>query len=123
MTALDNWMLMCKLIVAFELFEYAVLLHIKFANAVKDYRWMKKDKGKKGSINHLSPAVRRREAKAAARATNTGDDEEAAAVAAAADREDDVAATAKCRTIDWWAFVIFFFGTCVISLAYFASYM
>ena len=38
MTAMDYWMLMCKLLVGFELFEYAVLLHIKFGNAAKDNR-------------------------------------------------------------------------------------
>jgi hypothetical protein len=39
MTALDTYMLLCKLIVGFELFEYAVLLHIKFDKPSNNGSW------------------------------------------------------------------------------------
>ena len=33
MTALDNWLLLCKITLFLELIEYAVVLQVKFSNA------------------------------------------------------------------------------------------
>ena len=38
MTAQDTWMLLAKITLCLELFEYAILLRIRFSNAAPDYR-------------------------------------------------------------------------------------
>ena len=51
MTAQDIWMLLTMVTLGLELFEYAILLKIRFSNAAPDYRWKRGGRRQQGSIH------------------------------------------------------------------------
>ena len=93
MTALDNWLLLCKITLFLELIEYAVVLQVKFSNATLT-NLRKMTKRKKQTIS-----------------TERRSEEEA-----------DKLITAKCKKIDSGAFIVFLLGSIFTNFVYFTYY-
>ena len=93
MTALDIWLLLAKITLFLELVEYAIVMHIRFANVtLLDYCW------KRGKC--MKSEVLRGNRKS--------------------DEEVDDLITAKCKKIDSGALLIFLLGSTIINIIYFA---
>ena len=93
-TALGEWMLFAKVTLFLELIEYAIVMHIRFANVTTIlHYWSKKGKGTKSDIME----VNRRS-------------------------EVDNVINDKCKKIDSWAFHIFLLGSIIYNIVYFTYY-
>ena len=117
MTAQDSWMLLAMITLCLELFEYALLLRIRFSNAAPDYRWKRGWTAKqrasvtsstKGTVQRCPPGSM--PAKLPIETEAHCESEETVIVA-------------KCRTIDWWAFWGFLLGSVFVNFVYFTYFM
>ena len=107
MTAQDVWMLLAMITLCLELFEYAVLLRIRFSNAAPDYRWKRgwtaKQRAAKKSIDPSRSKF-----------PMEGENH--------CEESEETIIVAKCRTIDWWAFWGFLLGSVFVNFVYFTIY-
>ena len=108
MTAQDVWMLLAMITLCLELFEYAVLLRIRFSNAAPDYRWKRGWTAKQRAMKKKVIAPVR--SKLPMESENHFEESEETII------------VAKCRTIDWWAFWGFLLGSVFVNFVYFTIY-
>ena len=109
MTAQDVWMLLAMITLCLELFEYAILLRIRFSNAAPDYRWKRGWTAKQRAIKNKKSIAPVRSKLPMERENHFEESEETIIVA-------------KCRTIDWWAFWGFLLGSVFVNFVYFTIY-
>ena len=107
MTAQDVWMLLAMITLCLELFEYAILLRIRFSNAAPDYRWKRGWTAKQRASKKSIAPVRK---KLPMEGENRFEESEETII------------VAKCRTIDWWAFWGFLLGSVFVNFVYFTIY-
>ena len=117
MTAQDTWMLLAMITLCLELFEYAVLLRIRFSNAAPDYRWKRGWTAKKrvsGTLSKKSVAPRCPPGSMPARLPMESEDN---------CESEETVIVAKCRTIDWWAFWGFLLGSAFVNFVFFIYFL
>ena len=110
MTAQDSWMLLAMITLCLELFEYALLLRIRFSNAAPDYRW------KRGWSAKQSNSISSMKARCPPGSKLPTETE-------AHCESEETVIVAKCRTIDWWAFWGFLLGSVFVNFVYFTYFM
>ena len=93
MTALDNWLLLAKITLFFELMEYAIVLQIRFSNATLNYP-MKRGNRKKSKVSGETRS----------------------------EEEVEKRITVNCKKIDSLAFISFLLGSIFINFVYFTYY-
>lgn len=114
MTAQDTWMLLAKITLCLELFEYAILLRIRFSNAAPDYRWKRGRRAKQSASVSTDHSTSSMKGTVPSKLPIESDD---------SCESEETVIVAKCRTIDWWAFWGFLLGSVFVNFVYFTYYL